>query len=347
MWPGHVTTTPRWVVPPHGHVSPALCREFVGRVWAPSEAASDAILEAAFPPAALALVRASRHCVSDGCSMTLDAPSYRALSRTARGELSRAFGAWTQNTFYAMPMHRPEGTPRFDQTPGLPDDARAALRAISWDDLDNGESVSRPGALCDANLPDASLIAALAALWTVPSMELTVRVDHDDEIDGVARYWAWGRDPRALAAQLRADGSLQRGAPLSQLLPEPFASRVYTYADREGDHHNCLNAVLCDDGRCPDMVEGAEADARLARGFHRVSSLDELRAGDVVVWRDESGVIVHGAAWLASRLLFTKNGVSYLRPWHVAPFDAIQRSYRNATRAEYWRRNDEQRRPAS
>jgi hypothetical protein len=86
------------------------------------------------------------------------------------------------------------------------------------------------------------------------------------------------------------------------------------------------------------VLDGPEAEARLTRLFTRVGGIEDLRAGDVVVWRDESGAIAHGAAWLADRWLFTKNGVSFLRPWHLAPFDAIQRSYRHATRVQYWRR---------
>lgn len=164
-------------------------------------------------------------------------------------------------------------------------------------------------------------------------MNLTVRVDHPDELDGIARYWAWGRDPAAVSALLRArlpTGS--GGVSVTDILPPRVASRVFTYASSEGDHHNCLNAVLCNDESCPEVLEGPEAEARLTRLFTRVGSIDELRAGDVVVWRDEGGVIAHGAAWLAGRWLFTKNGVSFLRPWHLANFDAIQRSYRFATR---------------
>ncbi len=338
VWPGHIETTPRWVVPPPDHIHVSLCREFRGEVWTPSEAASDALLQTAFPPAARAAVQATRHCVSDGCTQQLSGEALRAISRVRRGELSRALGAWSSNTFYAMPMHRPEGRPPFADTPGLPEDAREALRSVSWDDA-GGDSVSTPRAVCDAGLPEASLLAALRALWTIPSVNLTVRVDHPDELDGIARYWAWGRDPAAVSALLRArlpTGS--GGVSVTDILPTRVASRVFTYASSEGDHHNCLNAVLCDDESCPEVLEGPEAEARLTRLFTRVGSIDELRAGDVVVWRDEGGVIAHGAAWLAGRWLFTKNGVSFLRPWHLANFDAIQRSYRFATRVEYWRR---------
>ncbi len=338
VWPGHIETAPRWVVPPSDHIHATLCREFRREVWTPSEAVSDALLQSAFPPAARATVLATRHCQPDGCTQQLTGEALRAISRAQRGELSRALGAWAANTFYAMPMHRPEGRPPFAETPGLPADAREALRSVTWDDA-GGESVSAPRAICDAGLPDASLLAALRALWSIPSVNLTVRVDHPDELDGIARYWSWGRDPATVSAQLRTRlpaGS--GGVSVNDLLPTRVASRVFTYAPVEGDHHNCLNAVLCDDESCPEVLDGPEAEARLTRLFTRVGSIDDLRAGDVVVWRDEGGAIAHGAAWLAGRWLFTKNGVSFLRPWHVAPFDAIQRSYRHATRVEYWQR---------
>ena len=168
---------------------------------------------------------------------------------------------------------------------------------------------------------------------------VTAAVDHPDELDGIARYWAWGRDPAAVSALIRARlPAGTGGVSVTDILPPRVASRVFTYAQTEGDHHNCLNAVLCDDESCPEVLDGPEAEARLTRLFTRVGGIEDLRAGDVVVWRDEAGAIAHGAAWLADRWLFTKNGVSFLRPWHLAPFDAIQRSYRHATRVQYWRR---------
>lgn len=338
VWSGAVETTPRWLTPPPTHIFDGLCRELVVSVWMPSEAVSDALLRAAFDDATRATLVATRRCVSDGCTMRLTGDAVLGTSRQARGDLSRALGAWSQNTFYAMPMHRPQGTPRFHETPGLPPDARNVLRAASWDD-DGGESVSTPRAVCAAGLLTPSRLAALRALWSVPSFDIHVRVERDDDVNRVARYWAWNRDPAQVAAQIRAQRSEHGGrVPLTALLPERLGSRIYQYAPREGDRHNCLNAVLCEDDSCPDLLDGEEAERRLRQSFRRVDTPAELRAGDAAIWRDAGGEIVHGAAWLSDGLIFTKNGVSYLRPWHIARIEAVEHIYRNATRLEYWQR---------
>lgn len=338
VWPGRIELTRRWVAPPPTHIQESLCQELVASVWMPSQQVSDSLLNAAFDESARATLLSTRRCVSDGCLMRISGESVLGISREARGALSRALGQWPQNTFYAMPMHRPVGTPPFRETPGLPDDARNVLLAASWDD-DGGETISTPRAICAAGLLQPSRLAALRALWTVASFEVAVHVEHDEDISKVARYWAWGRDPSTLAARFRSRvSSAGLTLHLGDLLPDRLSGRVFQYAARPSDRHNCLNAVLCEDNSCPDLLDGDDAERRLRQSFHQVGSLNDLRAGDAVIWRNASGALVHGAAWLTDGMIFTKNGVSFLRPWHIGRIEAIQHVYRSATRIEYWAR---------
>ena len=64
---------------------------------------------------------------------------------------------------------------------------------------------------------------------------------------------------------------------------------------------------------------------------------DDLRIGDLILFSDERGALVHSAVHIAGNIYFTKNGVSRLKPWVLWTYEDLLREYPLAPNITYLR----------
>ena len=78
----------------------------------------------------------------------------------------------------------------------------------------------------------------------------------------------------------------------------------------------------------------------LAQDYYRI--FGNPRLGDVVVFLDADGMLVHSAVYVADDVLFTKNGPSSLHPWMLMKLDDMMDFYprRQGLKTRYFRRKD-------
>jgi cell wall-associated NlpC family hydrolase len=65
--------------------------------------------------------------------------------------------------------------------------------------------------------------------------------------------------------------------------------------------------------------------------------LDQLRFGDVLVFRAEAGATVHAAVYLAEDLLFSKDGWTMHRAWELVRIARERAVYHTAPRIVAYR----------
>jgi hypothetical protein len=169
---------------------------------------------------------------------------------------------------------------------------------------------------------------------------LRVPSETDDlALDALAEYWGRGgrrTDLRPLLESLRNEppvNGLRRAIDISHLLPTLVRQHLYRYprpsvADLERPLlANCLWTVLNFFNAEPDdrYLDPAVSMAALKSDYYLVQ--DNFQLGDVVAFSDRSGNLVHVAVYLASDLLFSKNGTAPLSPWSILPLDRFKGHY--------------------
>ncbi len=124
---------------------------------------------------------------------------------------------------------------------------------------------------------------------------------------------------------------------MRELLP-PFARARYGTFPPRDSRFDCFWTALnffSPTGEGGPLVDSNVFDATTA-GWTLVP-LDQLRFGDVLVFRTETGVSVHAAVYLADDLVFTKDGWSMHRAWEVVTIARERRAYDNAPRVAAYR----------
>jgi hypothetical protein len=164
-------------------------------------------------------------------------------------------------------------------------------------------------------------------------VRLCIRPDTD--IDKIASYW--GNMPNVRFTNVRpllqALKGLPRGGTVSllHLLP-PFArERLYTFPTPDPTarpvdcHWSTFNfSNENPDGRFADPAFNARY---LTENYYEIAK--PTIYGDLVVFWNDRGQIVHSAVYLAEDLVFTKNGTRFQQPWMIMRISDLQSTYRN------------------
>ena len=127
------------------------------------------------------------------------------------------------------------------------------------------------------------------------------------------------------------------GVALRELLP-PFArERLGTFPPRD-TRFDCFWTALnffSPTGEGGALMDSTAFDATTT-SWTQVS-LDQLRFGDVLVFRTEAGATEHAAVYLAEDLVFSKDGWTMHRAWELVRIARERRVYHTAPRIVAYR----------
>lgn len=176
------------------------------------------------------------------------------------------------------------------------------------------------------------LIQALAA---ETSLQLTLHVPEDADVEALAAYWGGPAARTDLRTLLRSLAGRPGGGSIdvAHLLP-PFARmRLYHYPQGDtllegGASRDCHWTALNFATDTPDD-RYADADAVAAALQTEYEPVAEPRFGDLVVFRS-GGEIYHSAVYLAADILFTRNGTRFSRPWMLIHLGQMRDFYPRA-----------------
>lgn len=163
-----------------------------------------------------------------------------------------------------------------------------------------------------------SLVRALSCEST---MLLSLKVAGEEDVEALINYWGRGGRAKEIRPILESLARLEgeQSIDVMRLLP-PFArQRIYTYptsAETAGDvvrdcHWSAMNFF----SEYPDDRFGKPGTdfSTFAEDFYRIFGNPQF--GDLVVYVNPKGGIVHSAVYIAADIVFTKNGNSNTRPW--------------------------------
>jgi hypothetical protein len=267
-----------------------------------------------------------------GCRTTPPRDVVERLPSQARSRLYERLGQVPENPFHAFPFTRPEDDPRWAQLTLIVGDA--LLSRLEWR---RGGQVHLTDfeVLCRAADSDTDRIAILEAISRMSGTLAWITVQSDDPLEPLLRYWGRSARTRDLQPILEAVARVPGGGQLDvmHLLP-PFARRRLNTFPRAGDPpRDCFWTALhfFNVTTPPDDFAGAQGTVPILERDYEPVSWDARTFGDVILFLDREGTLIHAANHIADDLVFTKNGYHPRRPWTLLALDEVRELYPEAT----------------
>ena len=169
---------------------------------------------------------------------------------------------------------------------------------------------------------DAETMLLMKAVTRESTLRLRLKVSQASDVESLINYWGRGGRQMKIRPILEALAKLpgEQNLDVANLLP-PFASRrIYSYPTVSGKinrsvYHDCHWTALNFFSNKPDDRYGHvnRAFAAFNKAYRPVSS--DPRLGDLVVYNDDQGRLLHTAVYIAADVVFTKNGGGAAHPW--------------------------------
>jgi hypothetical protein len=182
-------------------------------------------------------------------------------------------------------------------------------------------------------LPDErEKIRFLKTISRVSTLLIKLKVDENSDIDQLVDYWGYGGRKKDIYALLESMAAVPGGAKIdvAHLLPGFARKRIYTYPNPESQtvtnqhcHWTSMN-FLAD---IPDerFADHSVVQKTVQAAFVPVT--DHPRLGDVMLFLDSAGDVVHSATYIADDIVFTKNGTAANRPWIYMQLEDLRACY--------------------
>ncbi len=153
-----------------------------------------------------------------------------------------------------------------------------------------------------------------------------------DDIDAIGRFYAGERDPRPLIRYLRRlrEKSPHRTleVPLENILHTFIRKRIDTYADCHGP--NCFDAarnVGLGNANPAHLGDPVQLEREIKTRYRYALNGERYRPGDVLVYRNKAGGVVHAAVIASDGIVFTKNGMSKFSAYLFQPRQIMEQIY--------------------
>jgi hypothetical protein len=307
-----------------------------------SRAQFDGLLDSVAPlPPMRASLEAAVRCDASGCTVHPTREVIEGLRPASRGALYATLSRFAENPSLINHFSRNVAAEPWSRAEGLSPKARELLTRLSWQD---GETThfADVADVCPQLQTDAERARFIEVLKGRESVAATVFVAHGADVEPIVRYWSAAGD-EAVVRPIVADAAARpEGASieLTRLLP-PFArARANTFPASDAPTFDCFWTALhfLVQGE-PDLglYSAAEFSRRLSL-THDPIALSEVTLGDVLVLRPPGGPPLHAVNYVASGLVFSKNGASSRRPFILMRLSDVLALYPLATDLQAWRR---------
>lgn len=172
----------------------------------------------------------------------------------------------------------------------------------------------------------------LKTLARKSTLMLKLRITPETDIEALERYWSFpgSKDIVPLLTSLK-----QRGASTTldivHLLPRFARSRLYSYPspDEPGSmsYMDCHWTVLNFFNQEPDprFQDIAEVGMAFRSNYHPVTG--RPRYGDIYLFTQANGDVIHSCVYIADNIVFTKNGASPSSPWILMKYEDVVAFY--------------------
>lgn len=244
-----------------------------------------------------------------------------ALSRETRAKIYSTLAQFEENPDQKEPFRfRADGLDEWIHDGGLSAETVALMRQLLYR---RGTSLL----LSDASILLARLprsedrIQLVKTLARKSTLLVRMRVRPDTNFDGLDDYWDRGRRTKDLKPFLQSlvRSSDTNTVDLIHLLPRLPRSLLYTYpaANEAGTNSflDCHWTVLNFFNLTPDE-RYQHLDAVTAAILHDYYVVTGTRTfGDILLFAQSDGTVIHSCVYVADNIVFTKNGSSQNSPW--------------------------------
>ena len=277
------------------------------------------------PEDAVRIIRQCRLPSESGIVLRPDERTLLSLSPDVRSRLYRELAKDPANRFQATPYMIPGGdpSPLFNEHHTSDAEAISQMKKLSYQR--NGFTYFSDPEVVFSHLKTQEEQREFKQALTgerVVMARLLIRKDED--IDKAINYWALSmpdvkiKDIRPL---FEAEKSLPEGGSISllYLLPPLARQKLYTSplppevsGQKMPDcHWTALN--FFNSAPDPRMADNEFASKYIQENYYQIAKPGV--GGDLVLLLDDNNRVIHSSVYVASDLVFTKNGVNYAQPW--------------------------------
>jgi hypothetical protein len=177
---------------------------------------------------------------------------------------------------------------------------------------------------------DAEKLKLLEAFLRTKALLVRLHVGPEAKVMALAEYWGAHGRVREVLPILESVARLPGGGDVDivNLLP-PFADTwLNTYPRMNGPLYDCHWSAYNFFSLAPDnslLVPGRIQ--KVYQEQYAPISAAEVRLGDLVLFINQAGEVVHTAVYIADDILFTKNGVSPKKPWVLMKMDDVKNTF--------------------
>lgn len=314
------------VEPPPASLSPSLCST-VPPVWTlPVPGSGPARLDGLFDMARLrpetraALLDRAR-CSDKACELHPDLALIRGLDGGERDRLYAQLARYPENALLHSPLRYPPGALLARMADHkLPEATRTLASHLLWHGSDGQEALSDFEPLCDSLTAPADRLGLMKLLTRARGTLATLRVRPGADVEALSRYWSRGaaRDSELASlleslAQKPVGGSVD----IVHLLPAFPRTHVNTYAPSDQSSWSCHYSSFNFDAPRPDetLTDMRRVEQVLHDEYRRLRPDEALQLGDLILYAGPDKALKHSVVYIAADLVFTKNGMSSLKPW--------------------------------
>lgn len=218
---------------------------------------------------------------------------------------------------------------------GLPEDKVKLLNQMTYR---RGSGVS----FCDAEaawhfLSPTEFHSLMRALASTDTLQLRLRIKPGDPVDQLAAYWGPGE--RASQVKTLLTSLMNRSGEVvvdvDELLPPLPRTWLYKFPQTAQDGAgagDCFWTSLNFFREQPEprFIDPNFRAAEFREHYERVARPE--RFGDIIVFANEQGQLHHACSYIASDIVFTKNGAQPRHPWVYMRLDEVRAIYHGNSR---------------
>jgi hypothetical protein len=299
------------------------------------------------PESAGTIVNKFRVPSQSGVVLQPDEETLVSLSPDVRSRLYRELAKDESNRFQASPYLIPKGDPWLLFNDHRSSDAEAVRLIKQLSFQRNGFTYFSDPEVVFAHLKSPEEQQEFKQALTGESVVLArILIRKDEDIDKAVNYWALsmpGVKIKDIRPLFEAEQSLPDGGSIAlvYLLPPLARQKLYTSplppeisGQKMPDcHWTALNFFSSNPD--PRMADNDFASKYIQDNYYQIAKPGV--GGDLVLLLDDSNRVIHSSVYIASDLVFTKNGINYAQPWvlmhekdmiaHFSSLDPVKVAY--------------------
>lgn len=273
---------------------------------------------------------AKSECASQSCIVKPDIELVETLNPIARANIYNILARNPKNImqFYAF-RRKKDRIDYWFSASGLSTDQIKMIEKLMYKQGDYVLFADIP-LVCSRLTDDLDKKRFIKAISRTQALLVKLVVNKDDNIDTLLSYWGVGRrskDLRPLFESLFREENPPK-IDITHLLPSFVRARIYTFPTPNESEFDCNWTSMNFFNKEPDQrFLNPEFVKKTIEDDYYVIPYSDIRLGDLILFIEPNGEVIHSAVFIADDIVFTKNGKSVRRPWILTSLDSLKDIY--------------------